>query len=76
MTARAAAWRWEGFHDDHSGGTETETVRVRGGPLCRGCMDFEKYGQDCMENNCVTKKSLASCGAWARPSWCGSRDRG
>ena len=41
-----------------------------------GYMDFEKYGQDCMENNCVTKKSLASCGAWAHPSWCGSRDRG
>ena len=20
-----------------------------------GCMDFEKYGQDCMENDCVTK---------------------
>ncbi|WP_419035842.1 hypothetical protein [Dysosmobacter sp.] len=32
-----------------------ETVRVRGGPLCRGCMDFEKYGQDCMENDCVTQ---------------------
>ena len=25
-----------GFHDDHSDGTETETVRVRGGTLCRG----------------------------------------
>ena len=25
------------------------------GPLCRGCMDFEKYGQDCMENDCVTQ---------------------
>ena len=32
-----------------------ETVRARGGPLCRGCMDFEQYGQDCMENDCVTK---------------------
>ena len=32
-----------------------ETVRARGGPLCRGCMDFEKYGQDCMENDCMTK---------------------
>ena len=32
-----------------------ETVRARGGPLCRGYMDFEKYGQDCMENDCVTK---------------------
>ena len=26
-----------------------------GGPLCRGCMDFEKYGHDCMANDCVTK---------------------
>ena len=32
-----------------------ETVRARGGSLCRGYMDFEKYGQDCMENDCVTK---------------------
>ena len=32
-----------------------ETVRARGGPLCRGYMDFEKYGQDCTENDCVTK---------------------
>ena len=32
-----------------------ETVRVRAGPLCRGCMDFEKYGQDCMGNDCVTQ---------------------
>ena len=39
-----------------------ETVRVRAGPLCRGCMDFEKYGQDCMGNDCVTKQSLACCG--------------
>ena len=28
---------------------------MRGRPLCRGYMDFEKYGQDCMENDCVTK---------------------
>ena len=41
-----------------------------------GYMDFEKYGQDCMENDCVTEQSLACCGARARPSWCGSRDRG
>ena len=27
-------------------------------------------------DSCVTKKSLASCGAWARPSWCGNRGRG
>ena len=26
-----------------------------GGTLRRGYMDFEKYGQDCMENDCVTK---------------------
>ena len=55
MAARAAAWRWEGFHDDHSGGTQTETVRVRGEPLCRCYTDFEKYGQDCMANDCVTQ---------------------
>ena len=32
-----------------------ETVRVRGGALCRGYMDFEQYGQDCMANDCVTQ---------------------
>ena len=53
-----------------------ETVRARGGSLCRGYMDFEKYGQDCMENDCVTKQSSACCAAWTRPSRCGSRDRG
>ena len=29
--------------------------RVRGRHLCRGCMDFEKYGQDCMGNDCAAK---------------------
>ena len=41
-----------------------------------GYMDFEKHGQDCMENDCVTKQSSACCGTRARPSWCGSRDSG
>ena len=41
-----------------------------------GYMDFEKYGQDCMENDCVTKQSSACCGARARPSWSSGRDSG
>ena len=75
MVARAATWKWEGFHDDRSGGTRTETVRVRGGTLYRGCMDFEKYGQDCMENDCVTKTEFGCC-AWNRPSRSSDRGRG
>ena len=47
-----------------------------GGALRRGCMDFEKYGQDCMGNDCVTKTEFACCGALLCPSQCGSRDRG
>ena len=41
-----------------------------------GYMDFEKYGQDCMENDCVTKQSSACCGAWARPSRSSGKGRG
>ena len=41
-----------------------------------GYMDFEKYGQDCMENDCVTKQSSACCAAWTLPSRSSGRDSG
>ena len=41
-----------------------------------GYMDFEKYGQDCMENDCVTKQSSACCAAWTRHSRSSGRGRG
>ena len=38
----------------HEKGSSIKDVYKRQ-PLCRGYMDFEQYGQDCMENDCVTK---------------------
>ncbi len=34
---------------------ERKPSEYEGGTLCRGCMDSEKYGQDCIENDCVTE---------------------
>ncbi len=39
-----------------------------------GYMDFEKYGQDCMENDCVTKTEFGLLRRLTRPSRSSSRD--
>ena len=39
-----------------------------------GYMDFEKYGQDCMENDCVTKTEFGLLRRRSRPSRSSGRD--